>query len=139
MGSDFSYADMGSGKLDDYTYTLAGNETIDGKDCYILEAIPSTEKIKKDEGYSKKIIWVRKDIFYPVQQQYYDKKGEYLKMMQSSVLQEIEGAGVWIATHIVMVNVQKKGNETVMELEEIEVNTGIPDEFFTQRNLTKER
>ena len=137
MGSDFSYADIGSGNLDDYIYTLTGDKDIEGKDCYVIEAIPRSEKIKKNEGYSKKIIWVRKDIFYPVQQKYYGTKDEHLKVMKSSDLQRVEGAGVWIASHIVMEDVQKKGNETVMELEEIKVNTGISDEFFTQRNLSK--
>ena len=137
MGSDFSYADIGSGNLDDYTYTLSGTETLDGNICYIIEAIPGSEKIKKNEGYSKKIIWVRKDIFYPIQQKYFDKKGYYLKIMKSHSLKKIEEAGVWIAAHIVMANAQKKDSETIMELKEIEVNTGIPDDFFTQRNLTR--
>ena len=138
MGSDFSYADMGAGDIDDYRYKLTGSEVIDGNDCYVIEETPATETVKKDEGYGKKITWVRKDIFSAVQVQYYDKHGNYLKIMKFSDFRELEEAGVWIATHVVMSSKQKEGNETVISYDEIEVNTGISDDFFTQRYLTKE-
>jgi outer membrane lipoprotein-sorting protein len=138
MGSDFAYADMSAGDIDDYNYKLMSSEMINGNDCYVIEETPATEKIKKDEGYGKKITWVRKDIFHRVQVKYYDKHGNYLKVMNLSGFKELEEAGVWIATHVVMINEQKKGNETVITYDEIEVNTGISDDFFTQRYLAKE-
>ncbi len=139
MGSDFSYADMGTGDIDNYSYKLIGSEEIDGNDCYIIEETPATEKIKKDEGYSKKITWVRKDIFCLAQVKFYDRHGNYLKIMKMSNFKKIEEADVWVAMHVVMTNEQKKGSETVVTYDEIEVNTGIPDEFFTQRYLSKEK
>ncbi len=139
MGSDFAYADMGGGSIDDYTYKLVGSEVIDGNDCYVVEETPATEKIKKDEGYSKKITWIRKDIFYRAQVKYYDKHGNYLKIMKLSDFRKIEEADVWLATYIITTNEQKKGNETAVTYDEIEVNTGIPDDFFTQRYLVKEK
>ncbi len=138
MGSDFSYADMRAGDINNYHYKLTGSEVIDGNDCYVIEETPATEEIKKDEGYGKKITWVRKDIFCAVQVKYYDNHGNYLKIMKFRDFKELEEAGVWIATHAVMIDEQKKGNETVISYDEIEVNTGISDDFFTQRYLTKE-
>ncbi|MCK4818695.1 outer membrane lipoprotein-sorting protein [bacterium] len=138
MGSDFAYADIGGGDIDDYHYKLIGSEVIDGKDCYVIEETPATEKIKKDEGYGKRVTWIRKDIFYRAQVKYYDRHGNYLKIMKMSNFTKIEEADVWIAMHVVMTNEQKKGNETVIAYDEIEVNTGIADDFFTQRYLTKE-
>jgi len=138
MGSDLSYADMSAGHIDDYSYKLIGSEVIDGNNCYVIEETPATEEIKKDEGYGKKITWVRKDIFSTVQVKYYDKHGNYLKIMKFSDFKELKEAGVWIATPVVMIDEQKKGNETVITYDEIEVNTGISDDFFTRRYLAKE-
>jgi outer membrane lipoprotein-sorting protein len=137
MGSDLSYADMSAGDIDDYSYKLTGSEVIDGNDCYVIEETPETEEISKVEGYGKKITWVRKDIFSTVQVKYFDKHSNYLKVMKFSDFKELEEAGVWIATHVVMTDEQKDGNETVINYDEIEVNTGISDDYFTQRYLAK--
>lgn len=139
MGSDFAYADMGSGKTENYKYKLIGTEKIDEKECYVIEAVPANEKTKKDDGYSKKIIWVRKDIFLQIQQKFYDKDGDYLKIMQSSRIKKIQGTNIRMATHIIMSDMQKEGNKTVIEYGEIKVNTKISDKYFTQRYLLRER
>ncbi len=139
MGSDFAYADMGTSKIDNYKYKLTGTEKIDEKECYVIEAVPSSEKIKKDDGYSKKIVWVRKDIFLQIQQEFYDKDGDYLKIMKSSRIKKIQGTKVWMATHIIMSDMQKEGNKTVIEYGEIKLNTGVLNKYFTQRYLLRGR
>ena len=45
MGSDFTYDDLGDRKLEDDTHTLIGEETMDGKACYVVESF------SKDEEY----------------------------------------------------------------------------------------
>ena len=138
MGSDFTYADMSQGSIDNYNYSIIGSESIDGNDCYKIEAVPATDTIKNDEGYSKKILWVRKDIFYLVKQEFYDKKGNYLKVMTQTGLKKIEGTDIWTASALLMTNEQKSGYETLIEFRKVEVNTEILDSFFTQRHLKRE-
>ena len=41
MGSDMSYEDMTSRNMDEYTYSISGEDIINNVDCYILESIPN--------------------------------------------------------------------------------------------------
>ena len=48
MGTDFTYADMGARDFDDYNYKLVGEETIEGQACYVVESLPKTKKVRKE-------------------------------------------------------------------------------------------
>jgi hypothetical protein len=60
MGSDFTYEDMTTREIEDYTYKLFGDSTIDNMDCYSIESSP---KEKTDTDYGRVISWVWKDEF----------------------------------------------------------------------------
>jgi len=62
MGSDFTYDDLGDRKLEDDTHKLLREETIDGKECYVVESVSKDE----DYMYSKTITWIMKDNFIGV-------------------------------------------------------------------------
>ena len=47
MGTDFSYEDLRNEKLDDHTYHLIKEETLEGKNCYLIEALPANEEEKR--------------------------------------------------------------------------------------------
>ncbi len=40
MGSDYSYADLDKIRADDYSQALVGEETINGRECYVIERTP---------------------------------------------------------------------------------------------------
>ena len=44
MGSDFSYADMTDRNVEDYNYKIKKETVVRGKDVWILEVIPKTQK-----------------------------------------------------------------------------------------------
>ncbi len=130
MGSDFTYDDLGDRKLDDDTHKLLREETLEGKDCYVVESVPKDE----DYMYSKTITWVMKDNYLGLKKEFYDEDGELLKILHVDKYKDF--SGIWIIEKLVMKNVQNN-HETIMELSNIKINTGIPDSKFTQRMMMR--
>lgn len=134
-GSDFSYEDMGSGDafIKEYTSLLLDDEKMEGVDCYKLEL---KRKPESDLSYSRLIIWVTKDNFYPLVIDYYDENDSdlLLKRMVSGDIQEIDG--IPTARTIIMQN-KTDNTETRMEMLEIKYNVELDDSLFTERNLKK--
>jgi hypothetical protein len=60
MGTDFAYEDLRSENPDVHRYTLVGSETVDGRDCLVIEAVPATEKEAANSGYSRRKLWLQR-------------------------------------------------------------------------------
>jgi len=136
MSSDFTYYDIGAPELEDWTYNRLENETVDGQECYVLETFPSSDQIQEDTGYGKVIRWLTVDDFNTIRSEYYDESLELKKELRITEYTELDGTD--FATNMIMHDVQIDHTST-MEFEEIEVDTGIPDDFFSQRYLQRGR
>src|SRR5574341_1219820 len=66
MGSDFNYSDMTKPYLDDYEFTLLGEEDAGGARAWRIEAVPKRPAVAESTGYSKAQLWVRQDNFVVV-------------------------------------------------------------------------
>ena len=135
MGTDFTYEDMKSEKLNDHTYTLLREDKFEGGDCYVVEAVPSTEKQKSESGYSKREIWIRKDSLLRVHVKDYDKRGEYFKVGNRRDIEEVL-PGIFRPNYVEMKNL-KTGHTTELTFEGRELNSGLDDEEFTRRSLKR--
>lgn len=132
MGSDFSYDDVGGFSLiEKYNTKLLGEEKYENHDCYILELIP---KNLEEVTYSKQKQWIDKENYYSMKTEYYDLHGDLLKILYSSNIEQVDG--FWVTKRNEMQNVQK-GSKTIIVNKEIRLNSEIPDETFTTRQLEK--
>lgn len=130
QGSDFSYEDLSSGSIEeDYTYTLLGEEKIEGRSCYKFELI----RTESGPHYSKLIYWGDKERFLTMQIDYYED-GELLKRLKCYDVKKIEGH--WYQMKLVMTNL-KEGGETVMETTEIKFDIDLDDKIFTTGYLKR--
>ncbi|MCP4401881.1 MAG: outer membrane lipoprotein-sorting protein [bacterium] len=134
MGTDFTYSDMGDRNTDDYDYKHLGTEVIDGIECYHIESTPKDKKTIKDTGYSRSEVWIRPDNWLMVKAKFYDKKGKYLKELLAGDIEEIDG--IWTAKTMHMVN-EQKNHQTIFTFSNHAYNTGLEDDIFSQRRLTK--
>jgi len=133
MGSDFSYDDVARSSLGKkYNAKLLSVEKFEKDTCYVLELIP---KDLKDLNYSKLKTWIKKENFYSVKTEYYDKHGDLVKIMQNSNIEKIDD--FLIATTIEMQNVQKE-SKTILVFNQIQLNSKISDEVFTTRYLERQ-
>lgn len=128
MGTDFTYDDMSqSDYVKDYTPVLK-DET---DQHYVLELTP---KPKSEIDYSKLVMWANKQTMLPDTVEFYDRSSRLLKTMIQTETKQIDG--YWTPQHIEITDVQDK-HKTIMELENVKHDQGIPDKRFTQRYLRR--
>lgn len=130
MGSDFTYDDLGDRKLEDDTHKLLREETIDGKECYVVESVPLDE----DYMYSKTLVWVNKTNFIGVKKEFYDEDEDLLKILSIKGVKEV--SGIWVITNSEMKNIQKN-HKTSITLDNVQINTGISASKFSERMMTR--
>ncbi|MCK5820408.1 MAG: outer membrane lipoprotein-sorting protein [Bacteroidales bacterium] len=130
MGSDFTYDDLGDRKLEDDTHKLLREETIDGKECYVVESVSNDE----DYMYSKTMVWVNKSNFIGVKKEFFDEDEDLLKILTIKEVKEI--SGIWVITNSEMKNVQKN-HKTSITLKNVQINSGISASKFSERMMTR--
>ncbi|NKB62229.1 MAG: outer membrane lipoprotein-sorting protein [Gammaproteobacteria bacterium] len=79
MSTDFAFEDMRPENLDTHTYTIIREEEIEGQLCWVIEALPSTSKEKRDSGYSKRQLWVGHDHYLTIKTDFYDRRKKLSK------------------------------------------------------------
>jgi len=134
-GSDFFYEDTGASDafIEDFNSKKLGSEKKEGYDCYKIEML---KKEGIESGYSRLIMWIIKDNFYPIVIDYYDRENPelLLKTLIQYDIKEIDS--IPIATKMVMYNKQEN-SQTSIEMLEVKYNIELDDSLFTERNLKK--
>jgi len=130
MGSDFTYDDLGDRGLDDDRHTLLKTEEIKGETCYVVESVPR----EPNYMYAKTISWVMKDKWIGVKKEFYDSAGKLLKVLSVKKYQEIQG--ILTILEAQMHNVQT-GHKTIMETSDVQYNTGVKDDLFSERMMRR--
>ena len=134
-GSDFSYEDTGASDafILDFTSIKLDSEKKEGYDCYKIEMI---RKEGSETGYSRLIMWIIKDKFFPVVIDYYDRDNPEL-LIKTLIQYDIKNVdGIPTATKMVMYN-QQENSQTSIEMLEVKYNVVLDDSLFTTRNLQR--
>jgi hypothetical protein len=100
MGSEFSYEDLGSQEVEEYTYRFLEETEVDGRPVWKIERDP----VSRRSGYSKEIAFFDQEYMNPLKVEYYDRKGDLLKVAMFHDYQKIETW--WRVGRIEMENVQ---------------------------------
>lgn len=82
MGSEFSNADMLAPSPDDFSYEIVGSENLDGHECYKLKAVPVSEALIAQYGYSSSLSWIGKKDYLVRRSNYYNKRGQLYKTIE---------------------------------------------------------
>lgn len=127
-GTDFSYDDLSSFRFSEKYEPALSDQ--DGE-FYILELTPKSG-ISTD--YSKLMMWVRLDNNYPTRIEYYNCSGELWKVLEQNGLRQV--SGYWVAIERVMSDVLS-GHSTSINMTDVEVDTGIGANIFSQRYLMR--
>lgn len=135
MGTDLAYEDLRPENLDAHTYTVLREEAIDGKPCWVIEALPSTDKEKVESGYAKRHFWVRKDLYLTVQTEFYNRSGKLFKRATFADLQNL-GGDLWRAKTVRVETLDRK-TATVWTTTEQKVNQPVDENLLTQQGLAR--
>ena len=131
MGTDFTYEDLQPDAIENYNYQRKGDETLDGNPCYVVEISPAGKEEQRKSAYTKRVVWVRKDIFYPLKLEFYGRHDRLIKTQTNHNLVKLEG-DAWTAKKALMSNI-RTGHSTVMGIKDQQVNVPIEDSVFTER------
>jgi len=138
MGSDFSYADLTKREVERYDWTLMKDDVeVRGEPCWQIQGIPNTPEEIEETGYTKKIVFVRKDNYMVVRGLSWLEKGGRLKYMDATKVEQIDG--IWVATELQMTTKQGKATEhrTVMRAENVRFDQDLDPDLFSVRRLEK--
>jgi hypothetical protein len=135
MGTDFTYEDMESEDIENFTYTVIKTESIplDGKEwlCWVIGAVPANPEKAKASGYSKRVLWVAQDVFISLKVEFYDKRRRLAKTQTIYELENVTGT-VWRPKKTIMDNTAKS-SQTLTMVSGRKVNESIEDDVFTER------
>lgn len=137
MGSEFTYADMTPPILDHFTCEILGEDDVAGAKCWKIEMIPTDDDVADENGFSKRISFIAKQDYVIRKAIYYDLDGELHKELTVENVKEIDTKNhKYRPTRMVMVN-EQNGRKSVLNVDEIQFNPEVKDEFFTTRYLER--
>jgi len=130
MGSDFTYDDLGDRHPMDDTHTILREEVLEGKETIVIESVSKDEEYM----YARTVTWVVKDSWIGLKKEFYDEDDELLKILTVENQQSFKD--VIILTKVKMKNVQRN-QFTIMEFSDVQIDTGIPNNKFTERMMKR--
>jgi hypothetical protein len=131
FGTDFSFEDLEERDVNQYDYTLNGDETIDGAPCWKIESVP---KQAKSSQYTRSLVWIRKDNYAFARIENF-VKDQAVRRLTYSDLQNIQG--IWTARKLEM-NDLRRGSRTRMTLDKMQYNVPMKDEDFTLQAIRRQ-
>ncbi len=134
MGSDFTNDDLvkQSSIVVDYTHKLLDREKVRDMDCYKIELTPLPDA---PVVWGKVIMWVTVSGYDVWMAEYYDEDNKLVNVSNNYDIRRMGDRE--IPTRLEMIPVNKKGQKTVMHIDEMKFNTGIDESFFSQQNMKK--
>jgi hypothetical protein len=136
MNTDLSYEDLSPEDLTSHTYTLKGEADLGGQKCWMIEAVPSTDKEKAESGYGKRTFWVRKDNYVTVQTEFYNQSDKLMKRATFSDLANVSG-DLWRPKTARYETLEGRKSATVLTTTEYKANQPVDEVLLTEPGLMR--
>ena len=132
VGSEFAFEDFTSLELNKFDYLWLREEACDGFRCDVVERIPRYE----NSGYTKQIVWIDQDVFQVRKVEFYDRRGDLLKILTLNDYRNYKG--VWRAHKLDMTN-EQTGKSTSLVYHGYMFGVGLSDQDFVKGKLKRLR
>ena len=137
MGTDFTFEDLDPEELDNFDYRILRQEPVEGQECWVIEAVPSNSETERSSGYARRVLWVRKDIYFTVRIDFYNRRNVLIKTQTNHDLVNIRGR-LWRCQKTLMNNLEKD-HKTLLGVKSRRIDESIDSEVFTERFILSER
>lgn len=138
MGSEFSNSDLAVGSIDNFNYSHEGVEEIEGEACWKIKITPKTMEIAEENGFASKYMWISKKDFVPRKAFFHDLDEEPWKELSYSGIKMIDKENKkFFITHMEVRNLQN-GRYSIMDMEEVQFNPSVPEDFFSTTFLERQ-
>lgn len=136
MGSDFTNDDLvkESSIVVDYTHKLLGKEKVRDVECYKIEMIPLPDAAVV---WGKVIMWITVDGYNQWKAEYYDEDNKLVNVSDSYDIRRLGDRE--LPTRMEMIPLNKKGQKTVLQIDDMKFNTKLDVGFFSLQNMKKIR
>ena len=131
FGTDFSFEDLEERDVDQYEYTLLGDEALDGVTCWKIQSVP---KQTKSSQYSRSVVWIRKDNYLITRIESY-VKDQVVRRLDYSDFVTVLGIGT--ARQLEMTDL-KRGSRTRLTLDKLQYNVPMKEEDFTLQAIRRQ-
>ena len=123
--------------LDEWRFRLLKEDKVNGKNVWLIEAVPASKTVEDRYGYTKSIVYVRQDIFMVIRAIHILKSGNKVKYMETKKLDRIDG--IWVATETTMKTTKNKRtlHRTILRWNTIAFNQDLEESFFSLRQIEK--
>ncbi len=134
MNSDYSNDElMNAGSIiTDYDKKIIDSETISGKDCWKIELTPKTNTAII---WGKQVLWISKDAYLILKNEFYDEDNFLVKTHLSSEIKTMDGRQ--IPTKFEIISEDNPDNKTIITINDIKFNIKVDKSFFSQQNMRK--
>jgi len=138
LGTDFALEDLAAEVLSDFRYVRVADQKINKIAHFIVEAFPQDEKIERNTGYGLRRHFIRKDNFFIIRTDYYDRRGRLFKSQTCHDLKRVDG-DMWRANMILMENHKEQHNTLIKIDRRVFSHDYVPPEMFTSTWLLGNR
>lgn len=137
LGSDFSFADIGTLDRADFNVKLLGEESVEGTKCWKLEYTAKGDAALEKYGYGKVVRWIDQGNYTSLRSEFYDRALKAVKRLEITGTALVDGT-YWQFKKMQMFNLESGGN-TVWEFTESKNLPQAEDKYFTLRFLERGR
>jgi hypothetical protein len=131
VGSEFSYEDISSQELEEYTYNFLREEELNGQKMFVVEQYP----VDTRSGYTRQVVWIDQAEYRDTKIDFYDRKDSLLKTVTFEGYKQYLDQ-YWRPAYMFMQNHQT-GKSTALHWENYEFRTGVDDDDFDRANLAR--
>ncbi len=132
VGSEFAFEDFTAIELNKFDYVHVGEEPCGDLTCDVLERTPRYE----NSGYTKQMSWVDQTDFQIRKVEFYDRRGDLLKVLELKDYRDYEG--IWRAHVLSMINVQTN-KQTDLVYGDYSFGVGLSENDFVKGRLSRLR
>lgn len=134
MGSDFSNDDLvrQSSFINDFEHERLADETINGRDCFVLVLTPK-EGVPVVWGSLK--FWIDKKEYLQMKSEFYDEDEYLVSTIEFSKIKNMGGRN--IPTLLTVTPAEEEDNKTIIEYINLQFDKKYQDSFFTIQNMKR--
>ncbi len=126
--TDFTNEDLGGMKLDDYTYRRSQDDTVSDRTCFKVYATAKAD----DARYPKRVIWIDRQTFVPLQVKVYNRDNKLEIIMASGNIDKV--GTIFLPFKTVAKNLQQN-HTTILEVVHAQADSGIDGRLFDKEEM----
>jgi outer membrane lipoprotein-sorting protein len=131
FGTDFSFEDLEERDIEQYDFTLEGEDAVESAACWKIRSTPNKTRTSQ---YTHSLVWVRKDNYAVARIENYVKAG-LLRRLDYSNIENVQG--IWTARQLEMTDLNRR-SRTRLTLDKLQYNLPLTNEAFTLEALRRQ-